>query len=73
MSQHTGLPSALHHHRRYENYHYEISMKTSLLILSGDDVQYLVQTALDPREVVRCMARTFELVSGSEIGVGVVS
>jgi len=48
-------------------------MAAPLLILSGDDVQHLVQTALDPREVVRCMARTFELVSGSEIGVGVNS
>ena len=48
-------------------------MTAPLLILSGADVQHLVQTALDPREVVRCMARTFELVSGSEIGVGVVS
>ncbi|KAG9120850.1 hypothetical protein FRC07_003492 [Ceratobasidium sp. 392] len=48
-------------------------MKTSLLILSGEDVEHLVQTALDPREVVQCMARTFELVSGSEIGEGVNS
>lgn len=48
-------------------------MTAPLLILSGDDVQHLVQTALDPYEVVRCMARTFELVSGSGIGVGVVS
>jgi len=48
-------------------------MKTQLLILSGDDIQHLVQTALDPREVVQCMARTFELVSGSEIGEGVSS
>lgn len=48
-------------------------MTAPLLVLSGEDVQHLVQTALDPREVVRCMARTFELVSGSEIGIGVVS
>ncbi|KAG8785418.1 hypothetical protein FRC12_017604 [Ceratobasidium sp. 428] len=48
-------------------------MKNSLLILSGDDVEHLVQTALDPREVVQCIARTFELVSGSEIGEGASS
>lgn len=48
-------------------------MTSSLLVLSADDVQHLVRTALKPDEVIRCMARVFELVSGSEIGEGAVS
>ncbi|CUA69016.1 hypothetical protein RSOLAG22IIIB_08267 [Rhizoctonia solani] len=48
-------------------------MKSELLILSNDDVQHLVRTALKPEEVVKCMARVFEMVSGSEIGEGVTS
>ncbi|QRV88497.1 ornithine carbamoyltransferase [Ceratobasidium sp. AG-Ba] len=41
-------------------------MKTSLLVLSADDVQHLVQTSLELREAVRCVARAFELMSGPE-------
>lgn len=48
-------------------------MKSKLLILSDKDVQDLVRTALKPEQVVKCMARVFEMVSGSEIGAGVVS
>ncbi|KEP47824.1 ornithine cyclodeaminase/mu-crystallin [Rhizoctonia solani 123E] len=48
-------------------------MKHEILILSADDVQHLVLTALKPEEVVKCMARVFEMVSGSEIGEGVTS
>lgn len=48
-------------------------MPSSLLVLSGDDVQHLVRTSLEPAEVVQCMARAFELVSGSEIGEDMVS
>ncbi|KAJ1303543.1 hypothetical protein OPQ81_011727 [Rhizoctonia solani] len=45
-------------------------MRSELLILSSDDIQYLMRTALKPEEVVQCMARVFEMVSGSEIGEG---
>jgi hypothetical protein len=48
-------------------------MTASLLVLSGDDIQQLVRTAVKPGEVVRIMARVFELVSGSKIGEGMVS
>lgn len=48
-------------------------MPSPLLVLSGDDVQHLVHTSLEPAEIIRCMARAFELVSGSEIGEGVTS
>ncbi|CAE7192682.1 unnamed protein product, partial [Rhizoctonia solani] len=48
-------------------------MRSELLILSGDDVQNLVRTALESEEVVKCMARVFEMVSSSEVGEGVSS
>ncbi|KAH7336753.1 hypothetical protein B0J17DRAFT_700161 [Rhizoctonia solani] len=48
-------------------------MKSELLIISADDVEHLIRTAVKPEEVVQCMARVFEMVSGSEIGEGVTS
>ncbi|CCO34781.1 Thiomorpholine-carboxylate dehydrogenase OS=Homo sapiens GN=CRYM PE=1 SV=1 [Rhizoctonia solani AG-1 IB] len=45
-------------------------MKSELLILSADDIEHLVHTALKPEDVVQCMSQVFEMVSGSEIGEG---
>ncbi|EUC66240.1 ornithine cyclodeaminase/mu-crystallin family protein [Rhizoctonia solani AG-3 Rhs1AP] len=45
----------------------KLTMKSELLVLSADDVQRLVRTALKPEKVVQCMARVFEMSSSTEI------